>query len=221
MGERRRLVRPLANSKGWSIVNEHANGDDLTYEQGVSVKVDAGGRLTIEPVDSAEAGLISTTYANHLDHLATTDISGLLCRMVGKSSAVSLRDTGGFYFVPRANLDGWRKVVSVIRSVSAHKVYEMPALASDEAVGAILDAIETEASADVAALEEALDNPKLGVRALEGRIDKCGRVEKKVAQYEALLGRSLEHLTEKLASIQARLTEAALAKQAEADKEAQ
>ena len=218
LGERHKLVRPLGKSKGWSVVDELASGDNLDYVQGVSAKVDIAGRVTIEPADHPRAAEILGAYQTHLDHLATTDVSTLLTRMASAVSAVGLRDTGGIYFIPRNRLDEWRKIVGAIRSVSSHNIYEVPALASDEAVRAILDAVEREAATDATALEEALDSDSIGARALESRAQHCAEVEEKVAGYEELLGRSLAGLTTRLASLRARLAEAALAKAAEAEK---
>lgn len=215
--EKRRLIRPLAGVRGWAIVDEHADDktDKLDWNQTCTVKINVVGQVAIEPSDSVLAAEIMQDFHTGLENLDPQDISGWLVRLAREVDAVGLREGGGVYFVPRSELGTWRKMVDALRAVSAHSIYEIPALRSSEAVSAILDAVQSEAEQKVKTLEEILDDNKLGARGLRSKIESCANMERKVGAYEALLGQKLEAIRERLASLQARLSEAALAAEAE------
>ncbi len=57
---------------------------------------------------------------------------------------------------------------------------------------------------------------KLGEKGFESRVAHCDEVESKVTRYEALLGRQLDNVREKLEGLRARLT-IAIVKQGSSD----
>jgi hypothetical protein len=121
-----------------------------------------------------------------------------------------LRETGGFYFVPRDKAGLWRVFTGVVHAVSRHRVYEIPAMRSDEAVAAILAALESEAAAEAKALEDELCKGEVTARTCTSRLAKCRDLAAKVASYEQLLGANLDVLRERLGHLDAGLAEAAL-----------
>jgi hypothetical protein len=215
LSEQRKLVRPLAGREGYSLVEETAEGEALSYKQAVVATIDSVGMLKVEPAAGTLAESIKASYQRHLDNLVPSDISTLLVRFTESLDAVALRARGGFYFLPPAAVDRFRVAAQVIRSVGAHVCYEIPALRTESAVQAILAAVEREAAAEIAEFETVLTNTESGPRALKTQSKKCDRVATKVASYEALLGTSLVELQERLAGLRSRLAEATLLAQAQ------
>lgn len=151
------------------------------------------------------------------------DVSPWLKRLADALGCVSLRDTGGVYFIPRDGIDAWRKYAEVVESVSqgSHRIHRIPAMQTDDAVAAILDAIETEAESTLEAFEADLckdGDDKLGLRALKSRSKQAEALADKLAKYEALLGVKLNKIRESLENTQANLTAAEWAIEAEKDK---
>ncbi len=89
-------------------------------------------------------------------------------------------------------------------------MFEVPALKSSEAVDAILDAIATEAKDEIAKLEAALEND-MGKRGLHNRSERAGAMLEKLKAYEALLGKGVETIGQRLVDLQIELSTAALA----------
>ena len=215
LAEQRKLVRPLAGREGFSLVEETAEGEALSYKQSVVAIVDAVGQLKVEPAEGALADSIKASYQRHLDNLVPSDISSLLVHYCESLDAVALRARGGFYFLPPASVEKFRVAAQVIRSVGAHVCYEIPALRTESAVQAILAAVEREAAAEIEEFEAILTNTETGPRALKTKAKQCDRVASKVAGYETLLGTSLVELQERLSGLRSRLAEAAILAQAE------
>lgn len=210
MREKRLLVRPLEGARGYSLVEERAAGEKLEYAQQLTVTCGEGAALVFEPtIHPWCADVVQKHFAQQLT-LNPSDISGLLLRFCESLLSVPLRSRGGFYFLPPAAVEKFRMAAQVLRLVSGHVCYEIPAMRSKEAVEAILAAVQHEAEAEAAAMVEILDAGEVGARGLRGQANRCARVEAKLASYEDLLGAKLTALTDNLKSIRARLTEAAL-----------
>jgi hypothetical protein len=128
--------------------------------------------------------------------------------------AVGLRDRGGVYFVPRDVLPTWRKIARVLADETGHKVFEIPAVKTDEAVEAILTAVRQHVRARFAEAEEYLQGKlsNKGLNALERTLDETRDY---VQHYVDLLGQALPELAEKLESIKGALVAARISHNAE------
>jgi len=213
--ERRQLVRPLA--AGWAFVCEHEEvSGELSYTQIGSVKLDMIGRLDFSPDTPSEiCSSVALDYSRILFEHAHPDVSSWLKDQAIRLQGISLRDTGGVWFVPRQSADEWRRIANAIRLASAHVVYEIPALKSSEAVEAILDALSREAGEAAAKLEEALAAGDLSERALRSRLSEAIAMEVKLVSYEEQLGKALPDVAGRLEAVRANLAVAVLAKEAE------
>ena len=215
--EARRLVRPLEGREGYAIVDEHARGADLDWQVTCRASLDAVGRIKVEadndsPATQALADEVRRAYDRHLlRELSTTDVSGWLAgRLMRIADGVSLRDGGAVYFIPKHALDGWRQMIGAIRQVSAHAFFHIPALRTDEATEAILDAIASEAQAEADSFQAVLVEGKVGGRALRSKAAQCEATERKVTRYEELLGKALPELQSRLEALRANLAVAAI-----------
>jgi len=212
--EKRRLVRPLGRGNGFAIVREKVTNAqaELDYEVLCKVTLDGVERLKVEAVNGTDEVVeriekeIRASYDQHLSALESEDFSSWLVRLMPKLDAVGLRDSGGVYFVPHSSVERLGDVAKVLREVSGHIVNRVPAMRSDDAVDAILDAIAQEAEQEAARMEADIEAAKLGSRGFENRIANCDAVESKVTRYEALLGRQLDALRERLVALRANLT---------------
>ncbi len=182
----------------------------------------AGGVFTADAVPSRPTPLhvaqahaaqaITVAYVRHQGELVPEDISAWLVKLANANAAVNLRDTGGIYFVPRPAVSFWRSVVAALESVSAHKVFKIPAMTNSEAVEAITEAVAAEAEKAVATMTaELTGETQLGAKALKTRAAECTALLAKVAQYEKLLNVQLPKVVATIEGLQASVVMASLA----------
>jgi hypothetical protein len=221
--ERRRLVRPLEKRGAWAIVAETAKDDRIDFKTLARVYYDKPEGSEIgtprfvreEATSDMYEALVTNirgAYERHRGELESNDISGWLVKLGYRLDVVALRDTGGIYFVPRQNVDIWRRVVAAIESVSSHRVFKIPALRNSEAIEAITEAVTAEAVAIVDRLEAELaltGDDALGDRALKTRAAECSALLSKVNGYEALLESRLV-VAERVLALQGTLAAATL-----------
>lgn len=219
---KRQLVRPLARRGVWVVVDEQVRpGQVLAHRQLL--------RAVYNPARPSNADLtcidatpdefrrleykIADNYARFRGELDPADISAWLVHLTSKQNAVSLRDTGGIYFVPRPGVEFWRKVVTAVRSVSAHQLFTIPAMKNSEAIDAISDAVSQEAAALVEEMDKELaatGDDALGERALRTRAAQCRAQLDKVTAYEELLGVKLGAVRERIDQLSANIAHAVL-----------
>lgn len=225
----RRLVRPLAASgqgeRGWAVVDETTHARGLRHHVSVQLHLNIIGRIVAENddgerVDNELTEKVRADFQWHLDNMTGVDVSGWLCKMMTQLEAVSLRDTGGVYFVPATSMALWERMVDAIRKASKHALLGVPAIRSEQAVEAALDAVQTECAAAAEALERELEKHNgaetrkdglLGARALESRVKAAEAAEAKLSRYEDLLGAKLPDLHAKIESVRANLVFAEMA----------
>ncbi len=206
-----RLIRPIKDQAGFAVLDEYQTGGDFDYKKRLAVRVTDLGSLRWDYVrEQEEADLVAAAFNKNLITLTQGDASNWLSSLMEDVRAVALRDTGGIYFVPRFSSSRWERMLCAVRSASKHVVSCVPALKTEEAQTAFLDALSQEAERHVEAMQRELGDNSLGKRALESRITRTEDVEAKLSAYEGLLGGKLDTLRDRINSLRAQLTSAVL-----------
>lgn len=212
-----RLVRTQKNG-ALVLVDEQEIGGELEYTPVLRVTLDQVGRPEFRRSGSWNQDLVDRiheSYDQHLETVSAGDVSSWLTRMMDRLRAVPLRETGGIYFVPRFAVADWEGIVRAVRAASEHTISSVPALRSDEAATAVLDAITLEAEKAVAAMTAEVERGELGVRALETRIGTADTVNEKVSRYEKLFGAQLDGMHDAITKLRASLAVAIMKAQEE------
>jgi hypothetical protein len=226
--EKRRLVRPLARRGAWAIVDETVvQGQSPTYRTMQIVEF-VQGCPTWRCVDATVSehvvimNAISTAFHSHCNTLAHHDISSWLLDIAAGLGAVSLRESGGVYFIPRAGVERWNKIAGAVEAGGAGTVFRIPAMRTAEAVAAITDAITAEAAGLSQAMEDELmatGDDALGKRALNTRAGTAIELLAKLSTYEDLLGRQLD-IRNRVEQLSANITAAVITAQMSGESEA-
>lgn len=222
------LVRPLKGKRGrYAFVRETRTDDAVRHEFIGRVELEEGTDLLAfygadglsrtslwmarDATGTDIAARVGDEFTAALGRFSHQAVSSWLIDRVFGLHAVSLRSAGGVYFVPRDHRAAWETMVAAVREASDHQIYAIPAMRSDEAVDAILAAVTRDAEDAAANLEADLANSQeFGERALRSKARHAESAGVKVASYEALLGKNLDALRDRLATINAKLAEAAL-----------
>ena len=216
-GGKRRLVRPLARRGAWAIVDETVvEGQPPTYRTLMTVRMlqgePNGSRVDATDVEYMDLRLaIEGSYKTHRLMLAHSDVSAWLIDIAYKLGAVSLRESGGVYFIPRDNTSIWMKVAAALDAAGS-SVFTIPAMKTAEAVAAITDAITAEAVALTQKMEDELmatGDDALGKRALGTRVQAAMELLSKLSTYETLIGKQLE-VRQRVELLSANVTAAAM-----------
>jgi len=215
--ERHVFARQLAS--GWAIFREVGgakDAEDLQPTPVCTAKIDDQDVVAITPDGAPESLRLRSALEHHTGLMTSTDASlWIASKLVPAVQAIALRDRGGFYFVPRTHLDQWRAFVATIRKMAPHTFREIPALQSESAVEAILDAVLREAADEAEGMEKKIVDGDIGTRAIRTCRTRVERAAGKVKAYEDLLGKAMPEIQDRLGRLDASLAAAALATTAE------
>lgn len=201
---------------------DQEKGDSGKPEFVVHIRAEIGARGLPEffEVDDAGEEFVSATcsridkrFWDYFTNVQPSDISGWLIQQARLCDAVPLRPAGGVYFVPRAQLDLWRRRVDALAKMDC-AVDLIPALKTDEAVNAIMEAFINECTSFTETLTTELTEGNLGEVALQNRGEAANALLEKLARYEELLGIRLEQMREQITEQQTNAIAAALSAQA-------
>ena len=217
-------VRELKKSLAFEIETTWVGDDEASARETVQHAKDA--RVTLDPDTSREltdrlAIEVLSPKGQHLEaallaripavvgQLNAVDISGWLVRFAVNLHAVSLRDRGGFYFVPRDLVDEWRQMTQILSSITQHKFFQLPAMDSKEAVDVLLQVVQAEAKEAMVELQTYLAGTP-GTRGLNAWEKRLTELKNKVEHYTDLLGRSLPDFATQEQSLRAGISMARL-----------
>lgn len=209
--QKHQLVR--AHPKGGFVIVAEKMGDDAFDYSGKAdchVTLNKIGRVVCDPSDHPVAQAVKDAFDLHLEQPMTVDASAWLTGLMVRLDAVGLRATGGVYFIPAHRMAVWEKVREAIEKATTHTIYDIPAMPSDRAAEALLDALAQECTSAASEIEEECkaDDAKLGTRALKSRIAATENVKSKIQRYESLFGAQLTDLHVRLDRLKAALTTA-------------
>lgn len=228
MKERHLLVRSLPGVTGYALVREQPINNSFDYSDLVHARLDKSGETpTLEVEEGPDAArdpewcslkidAVVAEYERRLDTLDSMAVSSWLANKILPSvKAISLRDRGGVYFIPASECETWDAIVSILRKCSQHTMFQIPAMPSEEAVHAILDALTSEAADKLGKIESELgmgeeEAAELGKRAVKSREEAVNALLEKLEVYESLLDTRLDAVRDRIGTAQQNLTVIAL-----------
>lgn len=208
---------------GWVLVDEKKDDHALSYAVGLRFRltpVEKDDEATVRVVELIDipAHIDAAAAQSTLDAVRaefgmlrrgiveSVDVSSWLTKLLDKHlSSVALRESGGFYFVPRQSVETWGKIKRALGAVSAYKLAEIPAMRSTETVAAVLDAVRRESDVALSEMENELNLGTLGNRGNANRIKACDVLKAKVVGFEKLLGLKLAEVVARIDALRGKL----------------
>jgi hypothetical protein len=218
-----RRVEPLDDG-GLALVAVDRKDADLDFTVSARVYINDDKDVVIEPFNHVHAEQIRDAYRHAKNTYTAADISAWVIKQMRRLNAVTLRDKGGVYFVPRDKKAEFEKIINTVHACASHKIHRIPAMDSEETVAAVLDAVVTEAAkaakkmeAELEAMQSAKKEDQLGAQALTNRLERLDGLKRKLESYEKLLGVKMGDIATRLEDVRGNVAMASLALTAEAD----
>jgi hypothetical protein len=209
------LVRPLKGGEGYAVVLERkgvaANRYTRADEQ-VVAKISNGPN---GPVISYEPGhepspdeqrKVLDAFIKLADTLNAQRVALVLTdTILTRLNGVTLRNRGGFYWIPNASVPTWHTLAKCVKDSALRPdgvtFGKITTAQSADTVESLRVAIISEATKTVAEINEAIGNEKVGARALETQHKTAGELRKKVERYERLLNVALTDVRKQLGDV--------------------
>jgi hypothetical protein len=215
------VVMPLRDrtKNGFEVVKVKKGMRSNEYPQIFAAKVRASG-LAIEVTttstgdrtgESPDLGFVTDLWNEEMATLPQHSVGAMFKQLASiKFDAVSLRPMGGLYWMPDGSKEDWEELCKAVESACGATVHNISHKMDIAALRAVKEGLTNEVEQECGRIaDEALPDDiedRLGERALESRKEEAIAVRNKIKRYEAILGETMDELTEL-----AKLTERAAA----------
>lgn len=220
-------ISPMGN-KGFAAIGttpvELENGErDIQTEAVCRVwsKYDEYGNLSIEVRPQTEEKGVREWIEKEKGIVDSKAMSAALIRACEKLGGVSLRPSGGIYWLPEDALETWNLLNTGIGDAQEKgndfstsfvpKLYIVRTMTDVDSVAAISESFEREMTQRLKEIEDDIrNNEDMSPRALENRVRRCGGIEDLIKRYEDILGRGMNTARARLEHAQTLVSDALL-----------
>lgn len=191
-------VYPRKNPKengfeAW-MVNSKTDNNEVSYQFAASYDQETKGLKTEHGATWVDRTHLAELLSKELGAIDASAIGRMLADYCRELSAVTLRPTGGFYWLPESALAQWGEVTRIIAGASGASIYLIRHELDGSAITAVRDSLIREVTEASRLLIEQVKDGELGKRALNTRVGQALALRNKVADYERILGETMTTL---------------------------
>jgi hypothetical protein len=208
------VVRPLEDKRGFGVHTmpkkcpDDCSDDRVTHV--VTATLPEGGQdwaasaIVFQPCpDQKTYDAIADEYEAAKSTFSVGVMSRALVEVIENYfHGVSLKPSGGLYWIDKVFLDMWRQFAKAIEGCVVEdydsSLYTMPVIAGEEMVRAVGDALTAEIASEVDRIESEVTTVEMNVRVTERHLKRAGELQKKVANYAECFGKPLTELQDML-----------------------
>jgi len=224
-------IRKSSDEYVFGLVDEEVNEREQTldYSHAATMKFhpDSGRLFCNSPHRAFD--LVKERYEEYTGYFNSDDVRDIILRIVRSSHAVSVRQRGGFYFVPEAQRDLVDKLEALVGALPGGDAMDLTKVGSGSANGSYL-AIAPQVDEDrskkaiykafmsslhyrMNSFEKDLDEDGLTqTHALRTRLDEFAEMKKEILFYSTAMQFEVEGVTDRLAGLTGKLTDKLTAK---------
>ena len=191
------LIRPLRHKKtnGYTVVVEEKGDYENRYSRTVNASVDAEGDVTVTAGEADRYELQRLT--NHYRRvLPAASVSDTLTEIIHERfGGISLRASGGLYFVPEEHVGKWQDVIMVVEAAAVEPTTNdlsvVPLEMNEMTLRDIKRSICREVESAAERLRKDITENDLKDQALLNRAVRASELRDRIRQYETILGEAL------------------------------
>lgn len=211
---RRTLVRPMERRGKWAVVQETVGQEELEHEHTLTVeaiRADYGQKTVIvQPYLSEWGRPIQDAFMEEKKTLPSSRLGKSLTTVIASLRGISLRESGGFYWIPQEGLELWKEVGEVVAAAGGGTLYALKTALDNATVSAVCDGLTAQVESEVERLTEEISSGELQKRAIRNRKARARKLDELVSFYSGILGKALNGLTGKVEEINTVVTIAEL-----------
>jgi hypothetical protein len=214
VGQAEHLIR-LAKDEGdelvYAVVREHQPGDGtLSYTQEARVGLNrVAGSLTTDAPAHSIVRAMEEAFQTHLSVHTADDIRRMLVRTLRSFAAVTLREGGGVYWVPRSYADDVRRLEQAVAQMGTSKLSLVPVHHTAQGSRTLGEVARGSIEAELAALKQEMQafevDPPERPSTLERRLEMFEGVRSRAQLYRDILRVQVEDLEAQLDSMAAKV----------------
>jgi len=213
-GRKDRLIRPLKGEPGYAVVREEKgeDGKSLSHTVEFDALMPAGSDFPVfrnpdgEYFSPVEDGAITHRFQIECERVQASAVSKSLVQIIDYMHGISLRPRGGVYWIPQGAVAKFEKVAECFQNScegNLNKVYFQTTVHDDKLRDSVIMGLTESIENETRQMLEALSQPDVGKRAKKTKMDRCGKLLKRISGYEKMFQVSLQELQKHVADVEA------------------
>ena len=216
-GAKRRLIRPLpAGVRGYAVVNEKKDENGNSLEHSVSFDIvlsdeklwpvfqDPETGAVINPLEESQ---ILHQFQLELDRCSSHKLGIAVARILDHLHGISLRKTGGVYYLPEAMVSKFDEVAKSIQDSApdgSNVIYGVGLRMDDRLRKSVVHGLCRELENEVGSIERDVmtqdeeGNYKMKKRGLKTKEERCEKLRSRIEVYQKIFQTSLTELSDSL-----------------------
>lgn len=198
---------------GLSVINIERDDDMVHFTTSFGAKIVEGRVVTGRGY--ANESKLQTLFEQHKRVVTGSALGSSLVRLaLHHLKGVSLKDSGGLYWIPETAMAEWDSITDAVErsALDGNKstCYTLRTLMDEKATIAVKDAIISEINASLDALNAEIATGELGDEALTNRKKAANALHARCAMYEGILSEAMPTLHQAITQTEIAATTAAL-----------
>lgn len=210
----RTLIRKTldgASALIYAVVSEKTDAKgNAEYTQDALIMLDKKSTPPVLSTDTPSndvAAKVMKEYARYVNTHTSRDVMTMITKALKAWSSVTLRETGGIYFVPRTQSDNLRKLQGAIERMGSSLVFILPVHATEDSKRSLGIAAQGSIESELAELRTEIDSflaDPDGVRpsTLTRRLEAFNELRSRAGLYQSILSVTVEDLAGQLKSME-------------------
>ncbi len=169
------------------------------YRHVMTASVTASGNIETDTGDPATDYRLTAAFRWRREQLPYHLVSRALVEIVFQLQGVTLRPSGGIYWIPSAALERWEMVANAIQAGSQkNKSYALRTMLDEHSATALREALAAEIEREADSINSTLSNPETGLRSATTQRQKAKSLRRKIEAYENSFTMALPELKKQL-----------------------
>lgn len=185
----------------FEVVRVRSNGQEKTneYRHVMTAWVTPSGNVETDTGDSATDWRLTDSFRRRRETLPYHAVSRSLVEIIFQLQGVSLRPSGGIYWIPTASFERWEMVANAVEMAGhKNKAFALKTMLDEHSATALREALSNEIERESREIESILSDPETGMKSARTQKIKAKDLRRKIEAYEDAFTISLNDLKKQL-----------------------
>jgi hypothetical protein len=165
------------------------------FEHRLTAWVTAAGNVQTDTYDSATDDRLTAAFRRNREKVPFHNVSRSLVSIVYALNGVTLRPSGGFYWVPNAAFERWEMVARALElSGPRNRAFALRVVLDEHSAAAMREALANEIARECQEIDTVLSDPQHSLKSAKTQKDKAKQLRRKIESYEHQFTLSLADL---------------------------
>lgn len=183
-----------------SVRRDHGSSDPRNeYTHRLTAHVTAAGNVATDTYDGATDARLTAAFRRQRERVPYHAVSRSLVAIVYSLQGVTLRPSGGIYWIPNAAFERWEMVAHALElSGPRNRAFALRTMLDEHSAAALREALANEIERESRDIDAVLSDPQNSLKSAKTQRAKAQQLRRKIEAYETSFTMALPDLKRQL-----------------------